>query len=188
VSKFNFSERRCCSFNDFLGSFRKNACAAGSSRRGGGVGGVGFVVHRHSVERDFADRGGWEWETVEWSGVRGRGSWGNIVDLQLKALANDRRKRLSYKEQVPGAITVSRSMTVKAIAEPESPAKKRKRKLPASRRRRFRAASASPSGKAVLSRRRVVVVEGFADSGGCRSAFRTDVDHDSEVMPISVPN
>ncbi len=27
-----------------------------------------------------------------------------------------------------------------------------------------------------------------ADSGGCRSAFRTDVDHDSEVMPISVPN
>jgi integrase/recombinase XerD len=28
----------------------------------------------------------------------------------------------------------------------------------------------------------------FADSGGCRSAFRTDVDHDSEVMPISVPN
>ncbi len=28
----------------------------------------------------------------------------------------------------------------------------------------------------------------FADSEGCRSAFRTDVDHDSEVMPISVPN
>jgi hypothetical protein len=28
----------------------------------------------------------------------------------------------------------------------------------------------------------------FADSGGCRSAFRTDVDHRSEVMPISVPN
>jgi hypothetical protein len=27
-----------------------------------------------------------------------------------------------------------------------------------------------------------------ADSGRCRSAFRTDVDHDSEVMPISVPN
>jgi hypothetical protein len=27
-----------------------------------------------------------------------------------------------------------------------------------------------------------------ADSGGWRSAFRTDVDHDSEVMPISVPN
>ena len=27
-----------------------------------------------------------------------------------------------------------------------------------------------------------------ADSEGCRSAFRTDVDHDSEVMPISVPN
>ena len=27
-----------------------------------------------------------------------------------------------------------------------------------------------------------------ADSGVCRSAFRTDVDHDSEVMPISVPN
>jgi hypothetical protein len=27
-----------------------------------------------------------------------------------------------------------------------------------------------------------------ADSGTCRSAFRTDVDHDSEVMPISVPN
>jgi hypothetical protein len=26
-----------------------------------------------------------------------------------------------------------------------------------------------------------------ADSEGCRSAFRTDVDHDSEVMPISVP-
>jgi hypothetical protein len=29
---------------------------------------------------------------------------------------------------------------------------------------------------------------GDADSEGCRSAFRTDVDHDSEVMPISVPN
>jgi hypothetical protein len=28
----------------------------------------------------------------------------------------------------------------------------------------------------------------IADSEGCRSAFRTDVDHDSEVMPISVPN
>jgi len=27
-----------------------------------------------------------------------------------------------------------------------------------------------------------------ADSEGCRSAFRTDVDHHSEVMPISVPN
>ena len=27
-----------------------------------------------------------------------------------------------------------------------------------------------------------------ADSEGCRSGFRTDVDHDSEVMPISVPN
>jgi len=27
-----------------------------------------------------------------------------------------------------------------------------------------------------------------ADSEGCRSAFRADVDHDSEVMPISVPN
>ena len=27
-----------------------------------------------------------------------------------------------------------------------------------------------------------------ADSEGWRSAFRTDVDHDSEVMPISVPN
>jgi hypothetical protein len=28
----------------------------------------------------------------------------------------------------------------------------------------------------------------FADSEGWRSAFRTDVDHDSEVMSISVPN
>jgi hypothetical protein len=27
-----------------------------------------------------------------------------------------------------------------------------------------------------------------ADSEGCRSAFRTDGDHHSEVMPISVPN
>jgi hypothetical protein len=27
-----------------------------------------------------------------------------------------------------------------------------------------------------------------ADSERWRSAFRTDVDHDSEVMPISVPN
>ena len=27
-----------------------------------------------------------------------------------------------------------------------------------------------------------------ADSEGWRSAFRTDADHDSEVMPISVPN
>ena len=26
------------------------------------------------------------------------------------------------------------------------------------------------------------------DSEACRSAFRTDVDHDSEVMPISIPN
>jgi len=32
-------------------------------------------------------------------------------------------------------------------------------------------------------------VFGFrADSEGWRSAFQTDVDHDSEVMPISVPN
>ena len=28
----------------------------------------------------------------------------------------------------------------------------------------------------------------LADSERCRSAFRTDVDHDSEVMPITVPN
>jgi hypothetical protein len=28
----------------------------------------------------------------------------------------------------------------------------------------------------------------ITDSEGCRSAFRTDVDHDSEVMPISIPN
>jgi len=28
----------------------------------------------------------------------------------------------------------------------------------------------------------------YADSGRWRSAFRADVDHDSEVMPISVPN
>lgn len=27
-----------------------------------------------------------------------------------------------------------------------------------------------------------------ADSEGCRSAFRTDVDHDSKVMSISIPN
>jgi hypothetical protein len=27
-----------------------------------------------------------------------------------------------------------------------------------------------------------------ADSGGWRSAFRSDGDHDSEVMPISIPN
>ena len=27
-----------------------------------------------------------------------------------------------------------------------------------------------------------------ADSEGCRSAFRTDVDHHSEVMPIGIPN
>jgi putative serine protease PepD len=26
------------------------------------------------------------------------------------------------------------------------------------------------------------------DSEACRSAFRTDVDHDSEVMPIGIPN
>jgi hypothetical protein len=35
-------------------------------------------------------------------------------------------------------------------------------------------------------------IDGFevnvADSGGWRSAFRTDVDHDSEVMAISIPN
>jgi hypothetical protein len=28
----------------------------------------------------------------------------------------------------------------------------------------------------------------LADSGGWRSAFRTDVDHDSEVMAISIPS
>jgi hypothetical protein len=28
----------------------------------------------------------------------------------------------------------------------------------------------------------------LADSEGWRSAFRTDVDHDSEVMSISIPN
>jgi hypothetical protein len=28
----------------------------------------------------------------------------------------------------------------------------------------------------------------IGDSEACRSAFRTDVDHDSEVMAISVPN
>jgi hypothetical protein len=28
----------------------------------------------------------------------------------------------------------------------------------------------------------------LADSEGCRSPFRTDVDHYSEVMPISIPS
>jgi len=28
----------------------------------------------------------------------------------------------------------------------------------------------------------------FAYSEACRSAFRSDVDHHSEVMPISIPN
>jgi hypothetical protein len=32
------------------------------------------------------------------------------------------------------------------------------------------------------------IADQSADSEGWRSAFRTDVDHDSEVMPISVPN
>src|ERR1035441_5040278 len=34
---------------------------------------------------------------------------------------------------------------------------------------------------------RVRFCDETADSEGWRSAFRTDVDHDSEVMPISVP-
>ena len=42
----------------------------------------------------------------------------------------------------------------------------------------------------LLFRKLVVDVDDMtvADSGGWRSAFRTDVDHDSEVIPISVPN
>ncbi len=39
-------------------------------------------------------------------------------------------------------------------------------------------------GRAVWDRCQEIL----ADSEPCRSAFRTDVDHDSEVMPISVPN
>jgi hypothetical protein len=40
-----------------------------------------------------------------------------------------------------------------------------------------------------VSRARITATSQLcADSGGWRSAFRTDVDHDSEVMPISVPN
>jgi tRNA (Thr-GGU) A37 N-methylase len=35
---------------------------------------------------------------------------------------------------------------------------------------------------------RAAFEEPAADSEGWRSAFRTDVDHDSEVMAISVPN
>jgi len=39
-----------------------------------------------------------------------------------------------------------------------------------------------------LASSRFGIVVLSADSEGWRSAFRTDVDHDSEVMPISVPN
>ena len=47
-----------------------------------------------------------------------------------------------------------------------------------------------PSGTDASERYPVCIREynQHADSEGCRSAFRTDVDHDSEVMPISVPN
>jgi DNA invertase Pin-like site-specific DNA recombinase len=34
----------------------------------------------------------------------------------------------------------------------------------------------------------LVIAKLDGDSEACRSAFRTDVDHDSEVMPISIPN
>ena len=37
-----------------------------------------------------------------------------------------------------------------------------------------------------LSRRKFT--KEIADSEGWRSAFRTDVDHDSNLMPITVPN
>jgi len=40
----------------------------------------------------------------------------------------------------------------------------------------------SPTDKILIS------IQQGADSEGWRSAFRTDVDHDSEVMPISVPS
>ncbi len=41
-----------------------------------------------------------------------------------------------------------------------------------------------------LGRRRIsiLVIRPRADSDPWRSAFRTGVDHDSEVMPISIPN
>jgi uncharacterized protein (DUF849 family) len=42
-------------------------------------------------------------------------------------------------------------------------------------------------GAAMAGMRSIHVHIRIADSEGCRSAFRTDVDHDSEVMPISVP-
>jgi hypothetical protein len=46
----------------------------------------------------------------------------------------------------------------------------------------------SRSGRDVADDFLAMMVLPVADSEGCRSAFRTDVDHDSEVMPISVPN
>jgi hypothetical protein len=45
----------------------------------------------------------------------------------------------------------------------------------------------TPQGRAALALACDALLPS-ADSEGCRSAFRTDVDHDSEVMPISVPN
>ena len=49
------------------------------------------------------------------------------------------------------------------------------------------------SGQRGFGRENQIFVTDFqvglcADSERCRSAFRTDVDHDSEVMPITVPN
>ena len=51
----------------------------------------------------------------------------------------------------------------------------------------------SSNGRAKLSEKGLLtpdncVVALIAYSEACRSAFRSDVDHHSEVMPISIPN
>jgi hypothetical protein len=46
----------------------------------------------------------------------------------------------------------------------------------------------SPANRRIqLVHRLAAQVRQIADSGGWRSSFRTDADHDSEVMAISIP-
>ena len=108
------------------------------------------------------------------SAARGHEDKGLIECLMVKCakvLIYNAGDRDSYGKDAEAAMALSQGKPVVFLCDEED--------------RRLFFSDVHPLSRLIDFQTGVVV---GADSEGCRSAFRTDVDHDSEVMPISVPN
>ena len=88
-----------------------------------------------------------------------------------------------HLDNVPGAEPLYRLITT-VLSHQQAPAEE----LAALYHQRWEIETALDELKTHLRGAQIVLRSKTADSERCRSAFRTDVDHDSEVMPITVPN